>query len=451
MVVVVTVGGIWEDHGGDGRGNEEGSRKTKKRKSAKNDDVMSAATAATTLTLSDIADQRRSSDGEFLSLPLMLSKMPAGMLSTLIEYLQTTFDAKISRLRLASPASSITSSASEGMNGMGISDFLEGFISDILDLSSTPTSSRMTTIDDEEPAFERRGVNNNDDEEQSEARPSAKRKRKREMKLVKEILGDVHFTLSFAPMLKSLDVGIPRDDLDMFLARGKLGGREDGPLSTSATQRAHSRHASSSTLLTGALFEYLSQHLALDPTMTLPVPVIPPPSTPEDVPGAAASATNAGSPDPATATTAAPSVNPDKAPSAPQSQPPPPAPPAPTTRGPKSRESNKAASWGGGGGKESKLTITMSKIATTAFVVWGDGRVRVNTPFQYLVAGPDADGDVNMEVTDDGDGMDGADEVGDGGGEGVEESLVRQLSAAHVRAANGLLGRLMGRARGGSW
>lgn len=233
----------------------------------------------------------------FLSLPLLLFRMPTPLVHALTEYLESTFDARISKLRLSTSSDLSSSHVSNGFSGragdmesasrgqetgrgMGLAAFLEGYISSVLE---EPCSTvRPDPVD-----------------RSRSARPSVIIT----PSLIVEVVQDTQFTFLFpppiAPALRSMEVSVPKDDLTMFLPkemdRGtgteksgrRTAGRaaadsaapDDGAgLSGSGRRwRGDTRIGTPPTLegkghewITKRLFEFLQQHLSLVPTLSIP-------------------------------------------------------------------------------------------------------------------------------------------------------------------------------------
>ncbi len=143
-------------------------------------------------------------NGEFTSLPLLLIRMPRPLKTLLIEYLSSRFDTRISSLRFDSG----------GMAGL-----LEGY------LTAVTTSSLPANSLQELPPPRR--VNVNGTHKKPPKAYGQRRVSLEEQEIrIKKLVKDVQLTLSFpqgiaSPMLKSLDITIPRKDVISFWKRGK--------------------------------------------------------------------------------------------------------------------------------------------------------------------------------------------------------------------------------------
>ncbi|KAI9757901.1 MAG: hypothetical protein M1815_005875 [Lichina confinis] len=234
----------------------------------------------------------------FLSLPLLLFQMPTPLVHALTEYLESTFDARTSKLRLSTSPNLASSHVSDGFagrardmdpasrgqetgRGMGLAAFLGGYISSLL----------------EEP---RPNVRADPAGRSRPARPSATIT----PSLIVEVIQDTQFTFLFpppiAPALRSMEVSVPKDDLVMFLPkkmdRGtgmeKSGKRAAGRaaaadpaapdddvgfLESGRRRRGETENGGPLALegkghewITKRLFEFLRQHLSLVPTLSIP-------------------------------------------------------------------------------------------------------------------------------------------------------------------------------------
>ncbi|MCJ1368319.1 hypothetical protein MMC16_007461 [Acarospora aff. strigata] len=147
------------------------------------------ANAATNEHDNEFNNGNKEIDQHFTHLPLLLTRMPAPLRNALTSYLSTTFDARISALKLSSAFLVST-----------LENYLE-------DLSTGPGVGTGTSTG--------AGTRSSSDKE-----------------LVEEVMKDIHITLTFsagagagagrvAPALKTLDMTIARDDVVHFLRRGR--------------------------------------------------------------------------------------------------------------------------------------------------------------------------------------------------------------------------------------
>lgn len=151
-----------------------------------------------------------SSTPGFTSLPLLLVRMPAPLREVFVDFLATTFDARITPMRLRP-------------------SFLTVSVERILDKTSAP--------EDEEPHFS-----------------------------LESLSKGIGFQLSFpsaAPLLKNIDVSIPKDDIRDFLSRGRrLWLRHQTQMR--AIEHLTNRPQSSITgPFSAALSMYLSNHISM--------------------------------------------------------------------------------------------------------------------------------------------------------------------------------------------
>lgn len=145
-------------------------------------------------------EETKESDAIFTHLPLLLTRMPAPLRSTLTSYLASTFDCQVSALRLSSGF---------------LVGALEGWLEDLsggVDGGDGSETGRQGLASDME---------------------------------VKEVVKDVHVTFSFAPpvapALKSLDVVVAAADIVRFVRAGEKILRHQGRQPESDAQRSRSR------------------------------------------------------------------------------------------------------------------------------------------------------------------------------------------------------------------
>ncbi|QDS71012.1 hypothetical protein FKW77_007910 [Venturia effusa] len=158
-----------------------------------------------------IGDQSRISDiPGFASLPLFLIRMPAPLREIFIDFLATTFDARISPMRLRP-------------------SFLTATMENILEKTSAP--------EDEDPAFS-----------------------------LESISKGIGIQLSFpsaAPLLKSIDVSIPKDDIREFISRGRRLWQQYQAQSKVTAHMSTRPQASITGPFSAALSMYLSNHISM--------------------------------------------------------------------------------------------------------------------------------------------------------------------------------------------
>jgi hypothetical protein len=146
----------------------------------------------------------------FTSLPLLMIRMPAPLREIFINFLATNFDARLSPMRLRP-------------------SFLTAAVESILDKVATSN-------DDEDPTFS-----------------------------LESLSKGIGIQLSFpsaAPLLKSIDVSIPKDDLREFLTRGQSLWQQQ--IQTNSTERSFHRPQSPITgPFTAALSKYLGNHISM--------------------------------------------------------------------------------------------------------------------------------------------------------------------------------------------
>lgn len=146
---------------------------------------------------------------DFTYLPLLLVRMPGPLRDTLISYLNSTFDTRISSLLI--PTFSLFSS-------------LEQYITDLQSLTSNSAAAAQ--------------------------------------QILTTVLRDITLTLSFPtamPSLRTLDITISRDDFPRLLSHGAAlcQGSTTGKVRDGA-------HASAGGPLSSAISAYVKQHLALE-------------------------------------------------------------------------------------------------------------------------------------------------------------------------------------------
>ncbi|KAI9783804.1 MAG: hypothetical protein M1839_003140 [Geoglossum umbratile] len=164
-------------------------------------------------------------DNGFTHLPLLVTRMPAPLRETFLDYLSTTFDTHILQLKL--PPEFLTSS-------------LERFMADVTAPSADDT-----------------------DEEDMRAGEL--------LSSLRNTVKDLAVTLSFAapitPLLKSIEITISRADIPGFIAQGR---KAEQRLAPPKSDRKRKRDWASATTVndpfTKALSQYLNTHLALSLT-----------------------------------------------------------------------------------------------------------------------------------------------------------------------------------------
>ncbi|TID26854.1 hypothetical protein E6O75_ATG01347 [Venturia nashicola] len=146
----------------------------------------------------------------FTSLPLFLIRMPAPLRDIFVDFLTTTFDARISPMPLRP-------------------SFLTATVEQILDKTSAP--------DDEDPSFS-----------------------------LDSISKGIGIQLSFpsaAPLLKSIDVSIPKDDIREFLARGRRLWQQYQTQRRANAQLSIGPQSPITGPFSAALSTYLSNHISM--------------------------------------------------------------------------------------------------------------------------------------------------------------------------------------------
>lgn len=158
-----------------------------------------------------LGDQSQiSSTPGFTSLPLFLIRMPAPLREIFIDFLATTFDARISPMRLRP-------------------SFLTAAVENILDKTSAP--------EDEDPTFSLDSIS-------------------------KGIGIQLSFT-SAAPLLRSIDVSIPKDNIRDFLSRGRRLWQQYQTESRATAQLSNRPQSSITGPFSAALSTYLSNHISM--------------------------------------------------------------------------------------------------------------------------------------------------------------------------------------------
>lgn len=146
----------------------------------------------------------------FTSLPLFLVRMPAPLREIFVDFLATTFDARISPMPLRP-------------------SFLTAAVEQILDKTSAP--------DDEDPSFS-----------------------------LESLSKGIGVQLSFpsaAPLLKSIDVSIPKDDIRDFLASGRRLWQRFQTQTRANTQLEIRPRSPITGPFSAALSTYLSNHISM--------------------------------------------------------------------------------------------------------------------------------------------------------------------------------------------
>lgn len=146
----------------------------------------------------------------FTSLPLFLIRMPAPLREIFVDFLATTFDVRISPMRLRP-------------------SFLTSAVEQVLDKTSAP--------DDEDPSFS-----------------------------LESISKGIGIQLAFpsaAPLLKSIDVSIPKDDIRDFLSRGRRLWQQYRTQLRANAQLSHHPKSSITGPFSAALSIYLSNHISM--------------------------------------------------------------------------------------------------------------------------------------------------------------------------------------------
>lgn len=159
----------------------------------------------------DVDEDGAEEDDGFTHLPLLLTRMPNSLRQTLLDYLTTTFDTRATPLKLPSS---------------NLSTFLEDYLQDLTD---THTFSNDPSI-------------------ASHHRASAEA-------TLRSAIKDIQFSISLpaptSPLLKTMDITVPKDDVAMFISTGqkilsRIGQQQgEGPFMA-------------------ALLQYASSHLAMN-------------------------------------------------------------------------------------------------------------------------------------------------------------------------------------------
>ncbi|KAI9765356.1 MAG: hypothetical protein M1840_007436 [Geoglossum simile] len=163
-------------------------------------------------------------DNGFTHLPLLVTRMPAPLRETFLDYLSTTFDTHISQLKL--PSEFLISS-------------LEKFMVDV----TAPSQ----------------------DEEDLRAREVLGYLRN----TVKDLVVTLSFAAPISPLLKSIEISISKADVPGFIAQGRKIQQPPEP-SKGGLKRKHDRSSTTTATVsdpfTRALSQYINTHLALSLT-----------------------------------------------------------------------------------------------------------------------------------------------------------------------------------------
>jgi hypothetical protein len=146
----------------------------------------------------------------FTSLPLLLIRMPAPLRTILVDFLATTFDTRLSPMRLCP-------------------SFLTAAVENILDETSAP--------EDEDPSFN-----------------------------LESLSKGIGIQLSFpsaAPLLKSIDVSVPKDDIRDFLTHGRILWQQHQIQNTTPEHLISRLQSSITGPFSAALSTYLGNHISM--------------------------------------------------------------------------------------------------------------------------------------------------------------------------------------------